>query len=89
MPAAPKPLLTRAELVASLNNYLDGSWTATDLTRWADDNEMAREYEDGYSEVIATFLFDFSSEKLNGPLTPARARRWVVDLLTARYVEGD
>jgi hypothetical protein len=85
----PKPLLTRAEVISSLNKYLDGSWTASDLTRWADDNEMAREYEQGYSEVIATFLFDFSSEELNGVLTPTRARKWFEDLLAAKYDEDD
>lgn len=86
---SPKPLLTRAEVVAVLRQYLDGSMTAADLVQWADDNEMAREYERGHGEVIANFLFDFSSEKLNGALTAQRAERWVLDLLAAEYDEDD
>ena len=81
----PKPLLTRDEVILSLQKYLDGSWTAAELVRWADDNEMAGCYEEGYSEVIAGFLFDFSSELLNGAVTPARAQEWVEALLAAEY----
>jgi hypothetical protein len=84
-----KPLLTRAEVVSALRQYLDGSWTAARLVQWADDNEMAREYEQGYSQVIADFLFDSSSEVLNGAVTPTRAQKWVEDLLTAAYDEDD
>lgn len=85
--AAPKPLLTRDEVIVALEKFLDGAWTAADLVRWADDNEMVRDYEQGYSKVIATFLFDFSSELLNGDVTPIRAQRWVHDLRTAEYDE--
>lgn len=85
----PKPLLTRGQVVAALREYLNGSWTAGELVQWADDNEMTREYERGYSQVIASFLFDFSSEELNGAVTPARAERWVEQLRTAEYDEDD
>lgn len=84
-----KPLLTRAHVVSALRQYLDGAWTAAELSQWADDNEMTREYEQGYSEVITSFLFDFSSEELNGALTPARARQWLEDVLAAEYDEDD
>ncbi|HVE73909.1 MAG TPA: hypothetical protein VNA30_02295 [Mycobacteriales bacterium] len=84
-----KPLLTRTEVVAVLRQYLGGSMTAAELVQWADDNEMARKYEPGYRQVIANFLFDFSSEVLNGPVTRNRAERWVEDLLAAQYDEDD
>lgn len=84
-----KPLLLREAVLGVLRKYLDGSWTAAELVQWADDNEMTRQYEHGYGEVIASFLFDFSSEELNGAITPARAERWVEELQTAEYDEDD
>lgn len=86
---SPRPLLTRTEVVAVLRQYLDGSMTAAEIVQWADDNEMARQYERGYGEVIASFLFDFSSELLNGAVTPERAERWVENLLAAKHDEDD
>lgn len=88
MPDA-KSLLTREELVAALRRYLADSMTSAELVRWADDNEMTREYEAGYAEVIASFLFDFSSEVLNGVVTKKRAERWVEKLLAADYDEDE
>ncbi len=87
--ASPKPLLTRTEVLATLRRYLDGSMAAVDLVEWADDNEMMREYEPGYREILADFLFDFSSEVLNGPVTRDRAQRWVTALLTTQRQDDD
>lgn len=75
--------LTRSEAVSVLREYLNGHWSAADLTKWADDNEMTRHYEDGFSTLIATLLFEFSEPEMNGDITPERARQWVTDLLSA------
>jgi hypothetical protein len=75
--------LTRSEAVSALREYLTGQWSAADLTLWADDNEMTRHYEDGFSTLIATLLFEFSAPDMNGDITPDRAREWVADLLSA------
>ena len=68
---------------SALREYLNGHWSAADLTQWADDNEMTRHYEDGYSTLIATLLFEFSEPEMNGDITSERARQWVADLLSA------
>jgi hypothetical protein len=74
--------LSRADVIAALRRYLHGEWSASDLSRWADEVENPErvEYEDGYSTLIASVLFDLGTPEINGEPTPERVRMWVAEL---------
>jgi len=77
--------LSRADVLAALRRYLDGDWTASDLYKWADavENPEAVRYEDAYSNLIASVLFDLGTPEINGEPTPARVRKWIEELEAA------
>ena len=77
--------LSRADVLASLRRYLDGEWSAADLSRWADgvENPETIAYEDAWSTLIASVLFDLGTPEINGEPTPEKVRAWVKELETA------
>jgi len=77
--------LSRDDVLAALRRYLDGDWTAADLSRWADEveNPESVRYEDDYSTLIASVLFDLGTPETNGEPTPERVRQWVTELEAA------
>ena len=77
--------LSREDVVTALRRYLDGDWTADDLSRWADEieNPETVRYEDAYSTLIASVLFDLATPEINGEPTPERVRQWVSELEAA------
>jgi hypothetical protein len=74
--------LSRADVLTALRRYLDGEWTASDLSHWADEveNPETVQYEDAYSTLIASVLFDLGTPEINGEPTPDRVRKWVAEL---------
>ena len=77
--------LTRADVLSALSRYLDGEWSAADLTRWADEVENPEKvhYEEAYSTLIASVLFDLGTPEINGEPTPDKVRAWVDELTEA------
>jgi hypothetical protein len=74
--------LSRTDLVANLRQYLDGEWTAVELSEWASETEMTTgvdqlEYEDAYSNKSAAVLFDLGTPEINGEPTDERVQSWI------------
>lgn len=77
--------LSRDDVLTAMRRYLDEDWTAADLSRWADEveNPETVKYEDAYSNLIASVLFDLGTPEINGEPTPDRVRKWVEELEAA------
>lgn len=74
--------LSRGDVLAALRRYLDGEWSAADLSHWADEveNPETVQYEAAYSTLIASVLFDLATPEINGEPTPESVRKWVEEL---------
>jgi hypothetical protein len=71
-------ILTRADALRLLDEYLQGKLTSDSCTEWADAVEVRNDIglEEGYEDLLKDFIFELANPKINVPLTPSSAGKW-------------
>ncbi|UHQ19727.1 hypothetical protein LVB87_00725 [Lysobacter sp. KIS68-7] len=79
-PAASGVVLSIADVIRSLDEYLDGNVSAAEVHEWAEGYDVNEDIEFEV-EALTGVVFDLTSPEINGALTVARATRIKEDLL--------
>ena len=79
-PAVSGVVLSVSDVIRSLDEYLDGNVSATEIHDWAESYDANDDIEFEV-ESLAHVVFELTSPEINGELTEVRAARIKEDLL--------
>jgi hypothetical protein len=79
-PAVHGVVLSVADVIRSLDEYLDGNVSATEMHDWAESYDANEDIEFEV-EALTRIVFELTSPEINGALTEVRAARIKEDLL--------